>query len=585
MNNMKKGQLLLSYGPSCVVSIEFSIFGSKTLILCSIEGTFLPWSADLRKHLLSLYPLPEGVTPIPQEVFIPPKHQLSLAEGAAPVASSDGSTISRNGPNASEQPQNKSSSLNLTQTETTSSRSAEDLDMAFPLKLRLPIDHQPEFCPQLKEPAPDHTPIVDSTLPSYDLLPIKDAFPLRLLENRRITPDAHWQDVRLLTFITYECHTYQPGDAITIYPKNFPEDVQALIDLMEWNEVADKNLAFEATAPDFFHADNLVMKPHGMYPLPKTTLRQLLMHNLDITAIPKRTFFDNMAHYTENQMHKERLLEFSNPAFTDEFFDYTTRPRRSILEVLQDFPSVKLPWKYATSLFPLIRGRQYSIASGGIQQVDPKQPEFRKFEILVALVRYKTILRKVRQGLCSRYLASLEEGKAIRVTMTKNDTFYQQAREKGDCIMIAPGTGVAPCRSLIWERAMHWFDKPDHVGKVYLFFGNRNEKADYFFKDEWKAASLRVEVFTAFSRDQPEKIYIQDIIRREKKLILDLMERGPIIYICGSSGSMPKQVRQALIDIWAEGMEEKFGEIAARKMAEITMQEYEKKGGIIQETW
>ena len=106
--------------------------------------------------------------------------------------------------------------------------------------------------------------------------------------------------------------------------------------------------------------------------MPKSTLRDLLTVNLDITAIPQRSVLEILAHYTDDPTHKERLLEFSNPAYTDEFFDYATRPRRGILEVLQDFQSVKLPFNIVTTVFPVIRGRQYSIASGGIQKISQK---------------------------------------------------------------------------------------------------------------------------------------------------------------------------------------------------------------------
>jgi sulfite reductase alpha subunit-like flavoprotein len=417
--------------------------------------------------------------------------------------------------------------------------------------------------------------------PPPDLLPIEDAFEVKLVENTRVTPDSHWQDVRQLTFIMDDDITYDPGDTMTIYPKNFPEDVQALIDLMDWNADADKPLTFSPTHPDFYLAKNFMVSVPNLNPLPKTTLRQLLAHNLDITAIPKRSFFEIIAHYTSDPIHKERLLEFTNPTFTDEFYDYTTRPRRSILEVRHDFPSVKLPWKWAPSLFPVIRGRKFSISSAGVIKQWNGKERMMRLQLLVAIVRYRTVLKKVRQGLCSRYLASLPPGTILNVTFG-NSSFgsFSKTNPQLPIIMIAPGTGVAPMRSLIWERAALAMENPEAVGEAVLFFGSRNKNADYFYRKEWEQErSLKVQVFTAFSRDQKEKVYVQDNIREQGVLVRRLLKAGAVVYVCGSSGKMPLAVREALLDVMAVGAER------GRESAEEGLAFMERMGRYIQESW
>jgi sulfite reductase alpha subunit-like flavoprotein len=100
-----------------------------------------------------------------------------------------------------------------------------------------------------------------------------------------------------------------------------------MIDLQGWNEMADKPLRFVSGHPDYFLAENLLeFIPDGFHDRvrPHSTLRDILTNNLDITAIPKRFFFQVIAHYTADVTHKERLLEFANPSFTDEFYDYTS---------------------------------------------------------------------------------------------------------------------------------------------------------------------------------------------------------------------------------------------------------------------
>lgn len=392
---------------------------------------------------------------------------------------------------------------------------------------------------------------VKEALPPSDRLPIPRSWPAMLRMNRRVTPADHWQDVRHLVFEVpmqpsatkrneFDVFSYVPGDAVTIYPKNFPVDVQALIDLMGWQEVAD--LPFEHRAS---RQDALYSQPRNCYPLPGSTLRQLLLHNYDITAIPKRMFFQDIAFYTTDPMHQERLREFANPGLSDEFYDYTSRPRRSILEVLQDFPSVKIPYQHVPAIFPVMRGREYSVASGGILLRGQENQDVTRVELLVALVKYKTVLRKTRQGLCSRYLASLTPGTIIQITHREYDTIQANFCRR-PLLAIAPGTGVAPIRAHVWDR----YDDRES-GEVTLFFGGRNREADFYFKDEWDR--LGVKVFTAFSRDQPEKIYVQDRIREQALLVCEYIKKGAVICICGSSGKMPEAVRTALYDAMVIG--------------------------------
>lgn len=448
-----------------------------------------------------------------------------------------------------------------------------------------PVEPEPPTpCEQVKDHLPGVQEPFDNTFPPSHRIPFPEPTEVRLVSNLRLTPHTHWQDVRELTFIMSSEFDYDPGETVTIYPKNFPEDVQALIDLMDWNDVADKPLRLKPEPPDYYLDEYLISGTPGLYPLDRTTLRELLLHNLDITAIPKRHFFELIAHHTNDPLHRERLLDFTNPMYTDEFYDYTTRPRRSILEVLQDFPSVKIPWKYATTFFPVIRGRAYSIASGGQMARYMPNRNFIRFQIIVALVKYRTVLKKVRQGLCSRYLASLPEGTNMHVKFQVPDKFYQVAREfpKHPLILVAPGTGLAPCRSLLWDREHLHVECKRTVGKSYLFYGGRNKDADFFYSEEWKYRALQVEVFTAFSRDQPKKIYVQDIIRENGKMVEELIrEDEAVIYVCGSSGKMPKAVREALIDVCTEYNPDR----RTREDIEKKFERLEKDGMYIQETW
>jgi sulfite reductase alpha subunit-like flavoprotein len=360
------------------------------------------------------------------------------------------------------------------------------------------------------------------------------------------------------------------------------------------------------------------------------TLRKLLINNLDITAIPRRYFFEQCAAYCSDESHKERLLEFADPAHTDEFYDYTSRPRRSILEILADFPTVKFPWQIAMSVLPPLRGRQFSISSGGNWR-KPKgfDSSYSEVQLTIALVKYRTVLRKVRQGVCSRYIASLKPGMNVMIKLERGSWSSQNYGIKGSTaldrmlaggrpiLMIAPGTGVAPMRALAWQMRLFMrkmtekLKIKDYVQpKAVLVFGNRNREKDFLYRQEW--GSLNVEVWEAWSRMSREKVYVQDKIREHAAEVWQMLrpvardalgapldapagttkrslyspdeeeEAAPgegFVLVCGSSGKMPIAVRRALVDIFV-----KEGQMDEEK-AEHLLRQMESTGRYLQETW
>lgn len=413
-----------------------------------------------------------------------------------------------------------------------------------------------------------------------------------IVENRRITPTHHWQDVRHLVFSANELHSYGPGDILTIYPENAAEDVDQIINMFGWSDVALLQIKFvhrACASPDKFRAPSSRLNHDA-----KLAFRTLLTKHLDLNAIPRRSFFALISHFTDDAIQKERLLEFTNSKYLDELYDYTTRPRRSILEVLQEFNTVKIPWNWAATILPELRGRQFSIASGGdLIHGDHRST---RFELLVAIVKYKTVIKKVRQGVCTRYLAGLMPGTPIEVFLHRGDLGITKYDVSRPVVMIGPGTGVAPMRSLIWQRhqwakqlsirdvsnstAVSQESLP--VGDSILFFGCRNREADYFFREEWEKLEQKMplQVYTAFSRDQKSKVYVQNLVKQQSKLVYELLhDADGVVYVCGSSGKMPLAVREALIEVF-----EQVGSMG-RDNAEAYLAGMEKEGRYKQETW
>ncbi|KLJ10534.1 NADPH reductase tah18 [Blastomyces silverae] len=519
-----------------------------------LEGTFVPWSLDLRKHLLDKFPLAPDQHPIPDDVQLPPKWVLAHRE-SSPVESTT----------------------------------------TYP-GIVLP---KVQLGEQLE----------DGSIPSnfsHDPRPIPNTVSATLVANDRLTPQTHWQDVRHIILKISESIRYVPGDILQITPRNFAGDVNSLIAMMGWENDADTPLRFIPN-PKYVSAKNL-SSPEIPFLLnsPGFTLRNLLTDYLDIMAIPRRSFFSNIAHYTEDTMHKERLLEFTDPEYIDEFYDYTSRPRRSILEVLYEFESVKIPWQHVCAVFPVLRGRQFSLASGGKLKNPESLPDSNatssgtRFDLLVAIVKYQTVIKKIREGVCTRYLAVLRPGSTLKVQVQKGGLNSSMRQLLEPTVLIGPGTGVAPLRSMLWEKAAmattfrrkHGPDVPVPFGPIILLYGGRNRRADFFFEDEWDELKkvLDITILTAFSRDQKQKIYVQDRIREHAALFFRVLhDLNGTVYICGSSGKMPQAIREALIEGFQEfgKRESESGERQrySREEAEKYLMDMEKVGRYKQETW
>jgi sulfite reductase alpha subunit-like flavoprotein len=333
---------------------------------------------------------------------------------------------------------------------------------------------------------------VDGT--HHDDAPIRDSILATVQSNCRITPDTHTQDTRHLTLTIPGHHDYLAGSTITIYPKNHVSNVEKFIELMSWTEIADQPLKFVSTTSS---SEDEPPIPHlSTYTL---TLRKLLTNNIDIMAIPRKSFFNHILPYASDEQQGEKCREFTSPEFVDDLYDYTTRPRRSILEVLKDFWSVKLPWQTVFEILPIIRGRKFSIASGGALKFTTPS-ESTRVELLIAIVKYRTIIRSIRHGLASRYISTLQPGQAIPI-------FLQPASALGvvpgdvskPVVMVAPGTGVAPMRALTYDRKL-WRQGEEHGNQDILFFGCRRKGVDEYFSTEWK--DLGIVVHTAYSQDQ-----------------------------------------------------------------------------------
>ncbi|EPZ36052.1 Flavodoxin/nitric oxide synthase domain-containing protein [Rozella allomycis CSF55] len=362
-----------------------------------------------------------------------------------------------------------------------------------------------------------------------DILKDNSAF---VVKNERITTFDHFQDIRLITLDGV--FDYNPGDVAALKPQNLPEYVEKLLTRLDWLKYADTSFELTINRPDgsnHFHSKCW-------------TLRKLLTEELDCYSIPRKSFFEILAQFSHDEMFTERLNHFISPEGLDDFLDYNQRMKKTVLEVLEDFPGLKFPYEYAFDAFPLIKSRCFSISSCIKNRI----------ELVVGIVNYKTKMKVPREGLCTRWLATLTQNTKVNLSIKKGSfTFSNGVLPTTPIILCCAGTGIAPMRSLIYYLLIH----QDFKQEIYLFFGCRNKNKDDIFYKEFNELSNSYPNFTyfyAYSRDQPNKVYIQNILLQNQSLIWSLINhKKASVYISGNT-SLPKEIKKSLLEIFTNNL-------------------------------
>lgn len=311
----------------------------------------------------------------------------------------------------------------------------------------------------------------------------------RLMENIRTTTKDHFQDVRLIKFYTDNVK-YAPGDVLYVRPKNSAKQVDNFFDLLKEHGIKLHRTSVIRVTEKEIRVPTVLRKP--------LTLGEIVEQYWDLSFKPRRSTMQVLASVSDNELEKEKLYEFTLPTGQEELFSYVNRPRRTIVEVLRDFPHTtrNLNERVLFEIMSPIKPRAFSIASS---------TEYMKNEIhlLVAVVKYRTKLMEPRIGLCSNWLANLKPNDEIIFSIQKGTFKFNCAKPM---ILVGPGTGVAAFRSLLLERTARGDDLTDTV----LFFGCRNKNKDYHCQNDFEMMSTRnnLRVFCAFSRDQEDKMQV-----------------------------------------------------------------------------
>jgi sulfite reductase (NADPH) flavoprotein alpha-component len=267
-----------------------------------------------------------------------------------------------------------------------------------------------------------------------------------------------------------------------------------------------------------------------------------------VTTLSLKTV-ENYAAATEHQYVK-RLIESGEAKSWIE--------GRQLIDLIAEFP-ITLSAEQLKSLTRPLAPRAYSIASSRKEVGD-------EVHLLISTVRYNTNGRD-RLGVASGFVGErLKKGDRVRVKVKPNKHFALPSSNDADIIMVGPGTGIAPFRSFVQERRA-----AGAKGKNWLFFGDRSFTNDFLYQLEWQDAlkdgSLaRMDV--AFSRDTPEKVYVQNKLWEQRKDVVNWLENGAHFYVCGDAKSMAKDVRSTLERAYAD-VKGVSPEIAAQALAKL----------------
>ncbi len=301
--------------------------------------------------------------------------------------------------------------------------------------------------------------------------------------------------------------TYQAGDALGVYFLNDEEKVDALLKQVQLN--GDETVTIGEQS---------------------LTVRQALIEKLELTqSYPG--FVEKYAQATNNA---QLIATSQDKAALRQYIE-----ARQIFDVVEQNPT-KLDAQVLVDCARKLQARLYSIASSQ-SEVDEE------VHLTVGLVEFDAFNTEHLGG-CSGYLAKrAEEGASVKVFVEHNDNFRLPTDDNTPVIMVGPGTGIAPFRAFLQER-----DARDAEGKNWLFFGNPHFTQDFLYQVEiqgYVKSGLLTKVDLAFSRDQAEKIYVQDRLREQGADIFAWLEQGAHFYVCGDATRMAKDVHQVLLDI------------------------------------
>lgn len=338
-------------------------------------------------------------------------------------------------------------------------------------------------------------------------------FQAKVLKNINLNGAGSGKETRHIELSLKESGlSYVPGDCLGIIPENDPELVASILKEMKWD--AEKAVTINK------QGDTLPLK-------------EAMTTHFEITLLTKKVL-QQAVDFTEND-ELQKLVSVENVNQLKEYID-----GRDLLDLLRDFGPWNASAQEIVSLLRKMPPRLYSIASSFT--ANPGE-----VHLTIGAVRYASHGRE-RKGVCSVLIAErLHEGDTLPVFIQQNKHFNLPESQDTDIIMVGPGTGIAPFRSFIQERAVN-----GGTGRSWLFFGDQYSATDFLYQNElekYQKDGVLTKLEAAFSRDTEQKVYVQHKMLENSKELFAWLEKGAYFYVCGDKQYMAKDVHDTLINI------------------------------------
>ena len=353
--------------------------------------------------------------------------------------------------------------------------------------------------------------------------------------------------------------TYETGDHVAIWPSNSNEDVDQFMKCFGLDEKKGHVFTLKPIDPT-------ISTPFYT----PTTYEAAVRHHMEISGPFSRQMLALFAEFAPSEESKRKALDLGSnkAAFAEEIHEKKLNLADALFRISKGVPWVKVPFVFLVEQIPHLQPRYYSISSSSLSE--------RRTVHVTAVVEAETIDNHLVTGVTTNLLKEIEITQNGRKD-EKNAT-YDLTGPKGKyanfklpvhirkslfrlppdpaipVILIGPGTGIAPMRAFVRERAALIEQKGFAcVGKILLFYGCRRENEDFLYREEWpeyaRALGHAFEMEVAFSREGQEKVYVQDKIISRAKAVNRLLEEGAYVYVCGDASKMARDVQKTLATV------------------------------------
>ena len=328
---------------------------------------------------------------------------------------------------------------------------------------------------------------------------------------------------------------YRAGDHLGVIPRNADALVARVAARFGLDPAASIRLRLPGSRKTFLPVDQPVR------------VSRLLGDYVELQDPATRKQIQGLAAHTECPWTGPRLRALAEDEAR--YREEVLARRKSVIDLLDEFPACQLPFNRYLEMLPPLRPRYYSISSSPLRHE-------RRCSITVAIVEGEARSgRGTFHGVCSGYLLHRKEGEPVHAFVKDTRSAFRLPENAATpIVMIGPGTGLAPFRGFLQERAA-LRERGQAVGPALLFFGCRHPRQDFIYEDELRAFADQgvARLFACFSRAPgAQKTYVQDQLREQRAEVWKLLQQGAIVYVCGDATRMAPDVRRAFAAIHRE---------------------------------